>query len=122
MTARLLSDKDLTALLCRYLHNASPAILADSYGITRDQVAGLLNTHHKKMKGMKSFLGLHRRLPARSEPKKPREPEHSIWRKCNRCRKDFFTSQFIFSCDTCHHRADFKDGSGYTTMAWRGAG
>ena len=121
MTARILPPEDLTVLLCRYVHGESPGQLAEAYGIKIIQVTGLLSTHRIKLKNMKAFLGLPRRLPAKPGPKPKIIP--GIWRKCNRCQKDFWTeSRFVRSCDTCHGRVDFKDGSDYSTTAWRGAG
>ena len=121
MTARLLPHKDLIALLCRYAHGESPSKLAEAYGIKIIQVTSLLGTHRDKLKDMTAFLGLPRRLPAKPGPKPEVIP--GLWRKCNRCQKDFFTeSRFVRSCDTCHHRADFKAGADHSTMSWRGAG
>ena len=121
MTARLLPDKDLTALLCRYVYGESPGELAEAYGIKIIQVTSLLGTHRTELKNMKAFLGLPGRRPAKPGPKPKIIP--GLWRKCNRCRKEFWTeSRFVRSCDTCHHRADFKAGADYSTMSWRGAG
>ena len=120
MTARLLPPKALTALLCRYVYGESSGKLAKAYGIKIIQVTSLLGTNRDKLKNMKAFLGLPRRLPAKPNPKPEVIP--GLWRKCNRCRKEFWTeSRFLFSCATCHHRADFKAGADYTTMSWRGA-
>ena len=122
MTARLRPDKDLTALLCRYVYGESPGKLAEAYGLKRLQVVRLLGTHRDTLKNMKAFLGLPRRLPAKPGPKSKKAP--GLWRKCNRCRADFWTeSQFIRTCEGCKNSADWKSGgSDFTTSGVRGLG
>lgn len=121
MTARLLIQKDLIALLCRHCYGEPPGDLAEAYGLTREQVWGLLRTHRDTYKAMQKFLTIPYKWPKKRLV--PAKSMQGFWKKCNRCREEFWTeNQFIFSCDACHRKPDFNSGCDYTTTAWRGAG
>ena len=121
MTARLLPRDKLIPLLCRWCYGESSGELTKSCGITKKQLWNLLAANRDTLEHMRKFLGFPRRTPRKPPPKPKIVP--GIWRKCNRCREEFWTeSKFIFSCTVCHRKPDFNDGCDYTTTAWRGAG
>ena len=115
----LLQRDDLIPLLCRRCYGESIEDLAEAYGLEHEQVVGLIRSHGKIYKNMKAFLG-------RTPPKCKTRPkmEAGFWKKCNRCRNDFWTeSRLIFSCALCKERADWKSGgSDFTTSGVRGLG
>lgn len=109
MTCRLLSHKDLIALLCRRCYGESMDDLATAYEINRSQVVSLIQSHGGIYKNMQKFLGRHPRV---ENARETIAPIKIIWRKCKFCFKDFATnSRFIYTCDPCKK-----------TEEWRGAG
>ena len=121
MSARLLPRDKLIALLCRHCYGEPPGDLAESYSLTKEQVWGLMRTHRDTYLKMRKFLTLPPRDP-RKQPTKTKTTQ-GVWKKCNRCQEEFWTeSRFIFSCEACHRKPDFRDGCDYTTTARRGLG
>ena len=121
MPARLLPPKDLTALLCRYCYGETPDELAEAYELTRAQVVTLLTSYRDTRRHMRKFLGFPRRLPRKPTPKPKRTP--GILRKCNRCRKEFWTdNRLMFSCGQCKTRDDWRHGTDFHAVPLRGMG
>ena len=122
MTARLLPHKDLIALLCRRCYGETIFELAQAYDLKESQVSGLLYTNRKTVQHMLRFLTIPIHYMSRNPPRKfPPKLIRGIWRKCQRCRGEFWTeSRFIRTCESCKHSSDWKSGgSDFTTSGVR---
>ena len=131
MTARLLHDKDLTALLCRRCYGETIFELARAYDITEFQVSNIFVTHRETYKKMKVFLG---RVPA-GQGYVRRIFNDGVWRNCVnvksdenlstfwKCDREFWTfSPDVESCTRCDEDIDRQTRKDHTATAWRGLG
>ena len=135
MTARLLPPDKLTALLHERVHGATTHELAEHHKITNYQVINLLSTHRQEYRNIRGELGLprlsHRTLtpgngkpiPTQSHRPGRQHPTQDIQRKCNRCRRLFWTeSRYLFSCGQCKTRDDWRHGTDFHAVPLRGMG
>ena len=116
MTARLLPDKDLTALLCRRAYGEDIDKLAAAYLLKRDQVIGLLSSNGTIIRHMFQFLTI--------TPKTLRL-EIGIWKQCHRCQREIWTqnNRVVQTCDACRDSDVWRPTRfGLAATAWRGAG
>ena len=126
MTARLLPRGKLVDLLFRAVRGEPREDIARFYDLTWKQVTNLINTHRAQYRHIEHLWAGN---PARMVfgTLRPIAPKPNVikgfWKKCNRCYDEFWTeSRFIFSCDKCHDRADFKSGADYSTAGVRWVG